>query len=99
MDRPFLQISEINQITPAKLYSIIDPQNKKDLVKTEHKPQLQGLGRKSINEIAIELGKDVTGIIEVLEKSGITANPDDTMKKIAENEGITPLEIWEIINK
>ncbi len=94
-----LRISELNNITPAKLYSIIDPKNKNAAIKTDHKPQMQGLGRKTIGDIAKELGKDVNEVIEVLSKNKIKANPDDKIKDIAESAGKAPTEILEIIRK
>jgi len=66
-------------------------------LETVHKPQLQGLGRKTLREIATERGIEVSVLIEVLRKSNIKANPDDKLKAVAESNGKTPLEIAEII--
>jgi len=90
-------ISSINNITPAKLYSIISPDLSIDTVQPETKPQFQGFGRKTISEVAQELGKDVNDVIEILKKNGIQANPTDKLKEVAEKAEITPLELVEII--
>jgi hypothetical protein len=92
-----LTISTINNITPAKLYSIISPDLSMDTIKPETKPQFQGFGRKTISEVAQELGKDVNDVIEVLRKNDIQANPTDKLKEVAEKAEITPLEILEMI--
>ncbi len=92
-----LTISTINNITPAKLYSIISPDLSMDTIKPETKPQFQGFGRKTISEVARELGKDVNDVIEILKKNGIQANPTDKLKEVAEKAEITPLELVEII--
>lgn len=91
------KISELNNLTPAKLYSIIIPANKNSAIETTHIPQMQGLGRKTIREIANERGIDVNDLTEVLRKNNIKANPDDKIKAVAESAGKTPIEILEII--
>ncbi|MFY9150445.1 MAG: DUF4405 domain-containing protein [Prolixibacteraceae bacterium] len=90
-------ISELNQITPAKLYSIINPGISIDSLKTESKPKFQGYGRKTISEIAVELGKDENAVIELLAKNNIQAKPTDILKTVAENAGKTPMDILTII--
>lgn len=92
-----MKISELNNITPAKLYSIILPANREQSVKTEVKPHIVGLGRKTIKELAKEQGKEPYEIIEILKKSGITATPEDKIKSVAEGAGKTPMEILEMI--
>ena len=92
-----LNISDLNDLTPAKLYSILLPANREGSIKAENKPQIQGLGRKTINELAKELGKNSSEIIEILKKNGITAIPEDKIKSISESAGKTPTEILEII--
>lgn len=91
------KISEQNNLTPAKLYSMITASGKASNLETVHKPQKQGLGRKTLREIASERGIDVNLLIEVLRNSKIHASPDDKLKDVAESAGKTPLEIAEII--
>jgi hypothetical protein len=94
-----VKISEMNHLTPAKLYAMILPSNPDGTIKKEIKPQLQGVGRKTISELAKDLGKDPKRVIEVLMKNGITVTPDDKIKSIAESTGKTPMEILELITK
>ena len=91
------KIGELNKITPAKLYSILIPGNADSPLKTETKPSIQGAGRKTISELATELGKDKSALLEALQKNNIKANQDEKLKDIAERTGRTPMEILEII--
>lgn len=90
-------ISELNNLTPAKLYSVISPEHSIDSLIPQSKPSFQGFGRKTISEVAQELGKDVIEVIEILKKNGIEANPTDKLKDVAESAGKTPMEILELI--
>jgi hypothetical protein len=92
-----LKISELNNITPVQLYSMITPQNKTGENKATHTPVIQGLGRKTFREIAAERGQDVNVSIEILKKNNIEATPEDKIKEVAERVGKTPLEIWKLI--
>jgi hypothetical protein len=92
-----LEISELNNLTPAELYSIIIPNSSDSSIKTENKSQFQGFGRKTMTEVAKELGKDVNTLIDVLKKNDIEANPTDILKEVAESAGKTPLEILELL--
>ena len=90
------EISELNNLTPAKLYSLIIP-NSSTGIKTENKPHFQGFGRKTMTQVANELGKDVNTLIDLLKKNGIEANPTDLLKDVADSAGKTPMEIIELI--
>ncbi len=90
-------ISELNNLTPAKLYSVISPEHSIDSLIPQSKPSFQGFGRKTISEVAQELGKEVNEILEILKKNGIEAKPTDKLKDVAESTGKTPMEILELI--
>ncbi len=93
------KISELNHITPAKLYSILIPENINNPLKIDSKSSIQSPGRKTISEIATELGKDKDNLLEALQKNNITANQDEKLKDIAERTGKTPMEILEILKQ
>ncbi|MEI6274461.1 MAG: DUF4405 domain-containing protein [Prolixibacteraceae bacterium] len=94
-----LKISELNGVTPAQLYSMILSANHEGSIKTDRNPILQGLGRKTISEVAVELGKDASEIIKILKINGVSATPEDKIKSVSEITGKTPMEILEIIKK
>jgi len=90
-------LSELNSITPAMLYSVISPDFPVEAKKSESKTQFQGFGRKTMSEVAEELGKNVDEVIELLAKNNIKANATDKLKEVAENAGKTPMDILAII--
>jgi hypothetical protein len=90
------EISDLNNLTSAKVFSIISSKNL-DISSILPKPQTQGMGRKTIAQIAQELGKDVNETIEILEENGIKAKPEDKLKDIADAVGKTPMELLEMI--
>jgi hypothetical protein len=93
------KIGELNNLTPAKVYSIIMPETHTSGVNAEGKPLIQGLGRKTVSELAKDLGKDVDEVINVLKTNNITAKPEDKIKEIAEKTGKTPTEILGLLEK
>jgi hypothetical protein len=93
------KIGELNNLTPAKVYSIILPETHTNSVNAEGKPQIQGLGRKTVSDLAKDLGKDVDEVISVLQTNNITAKPEDKIKEIAERTGKTPMEILGLLEK
>jgi len=93
------KIGELNNLTPAKVYSIIMPETHTSGVNAEGKPQIQGLGRKTVSDLAKDLGKDVDEVINVLKTNNITAKPEDKIKEIAEKTGKTPTEILGLLEK
>lgn len=54
-----------------------------------------GIGRKTLTEIAQQVGVPVDRLIEKLKKSGIETSADRKLKDIAADTGITPYEIIE----
>jgi len=95
-----LKISELNNITPAKLYNLLTLDTTKIInKKPTHHPPIEGLGRKTLDEVAEILNKDVTDLIKKLKENNINATPESKIKEIANEAGITPFEIFEIINK
>ncbi len=93
------KIGELNNLTPTKVYSIIMPETHTSGVTTEGKPQIQGLGRKTVSDLAKDLGKDVNVVLDILQTNNITAKPEDKIKEIAEKTGKTPTEILKIIEQ
>lgn len=94
-----LEIGELNNLTPAKVYAILLPVHTPGAVNAEGKLPIQGLGRKTINELAIELGKDANVLIDRLQKNHIEAKPEDKIRAIADRATKTPMEILEILEK
>ena len=56
-----------------------------------------GLGKKTLEEICTEYGLDTGSIIKGLEGRGIKAEPNAKLKEIAEPQGITPMQMYEMM--
>jgi hypothetical protein len=93
------KIGELNNVTPAQLYSIIVSKTTGRTEQNENSDHTPGLGRKSLNEVATLLNKDVNSIINILKENKIIATSESTIKDIADEAGKTPKEIFDLINK
>ena len=56
-----------------------------------------GLGKKTLDEICTEYGLDTDKIIKGLEGRGIKAEAGAKLKEIAEPQGVTPMQIYEMM--
>ena len=56
-----------------------------------------GLGKKTLEEICTEYGLDSSKIIKGLEGRGITAEAGSKLKEIAEPQGVTPMQLYEMM--
>lgn len=92
-------ISLKNKLSPADIYAVIIPANKSNMVKEGSMPSIQGLGKKTMLDISVELGKDVNVVIETLRQKNIPAKPNEKIREVAERAGMTPMEILDILRK
>lgn len=86
------EIADANQMTPAEVYEIISKQ-------AGNAMQGSGVGRKTIEDIAVELNKSADEIIKVLQTNNIKAEKTETLKTIGENNNVTPRDVYELISK
>jgi hypothetical protein len=97
-------IAAINGVTPMDLYLKIKPLEKRPEIKAQYSPEDveaqfagTGIGRKTLTDIAKELGMEVTSAQALLSKAGIDAKPEDKMKGIAEKQGIEALDLLKVL--
>ncbi len=98
-------IAAENRLSPMDLYLVMKKYEEKTATPTvEFTPERveelfagSGVGRKKLPEICSEQGLKLTDVMERLEKAGIKPDKDDTLKKIAERNGINPLEVLKTI--
>lgn len=85
------EIAEANGTTPSAIYE-----------KISKKPASQGrgsgIGRKSLEDFAIEKGKNIDEVLTLLKKNNITAKKEQTLKEIGEQNDIPPRDIVELID-
>lgn len=91
------QIGEFNQITPSELYNRILAKTKSNIKNVDTGLPVQGIGRKTVKELSVELGKDVQVILRQLEAAGIKASSEDKIRAVAENAGISPVELYNLV--
>lgn len=86
------EIAELNKTTPLEIYRQIT-----------RKPELQqqgsGVGRKTIENIALELNKNVNEVLKILKENGIHAEKGQTLRDIGENNNIPPRDVYNLISK
>jgi hypothetical protein len=89
-------IAESNGITPNRIYEILNRKYKENLVvKTTNNPA--GIGRMTLNGIAIRLGKETSELISILEENGVKSNGETTIRAIADQLGISPQDLYHIL--
>ncbi|MFZ1289627.1 MAG: DUF4405 domain-containing protein [Melioribacteraceae bacterium] len=87
------EVAEKNNLTPNQVYKIIISEKEKTLINQQSK----GFGRKTLIEICIELNIDLENTIQYLKSNNINAVGSDKLKMIAENNGLLPIEVYNII--
>lgn len=87
------EIAKKNNLTPYKIYEIIKPKQR-----FEFRPG-SGIGRMSLEEFCKKYQCNVNDTLKKLKSNGIEANKNQTLRKIAISNNLTPIDIVEIIKK
>jgi len=56
-----------------------------------------GMGKKTITQLCEEIEQDCTMVVTELQKKGMTVDPEQKLKDLAEEMGTGPMQIYEII--
>lgn len=86
------EIAEANSSTPIKIYEII-------VKKAGNQMQGSGIGRKTLEDFAADVGKTADEAIKILKDNNIEAEKNQTLRVIAENNKLTPKEIFELFSE
>jgi len=102
--QPQMSLKEAARETKKSPQEIYRELQHKSALPPEKHPQAgfghgMGLGRKSVTDAAAELGVTPEAVIAALAARNIKAKPEDTMRAIASANGMTPAEIFEILQK
>jgi biotin operon repressor len=92
------EIANKNNLTPDKVYEIIKPKKNSNSQNVKFIPG-RGIGRMILNDFCKKYSCDVNEAIKNLKSKGINAKKTQTLKEIAEDNKITPLDIVKIITK
>jgi hypothetical protein len=97
-DTTLRQIAEKNNRTPASVYDILTARFSKSSDHVQGQGSSgQGFGKYSLKMVAERSGKDLDDIIGILKARGIDAIPESTLRGIADQMGMTPLEVYNLV--
>ena len=86
------EMAAANSTTPAELYEIVSK-------KAGNSIQGSGVGRKTLEDFAIEMNKNIDDLLRILEENQIEAQKGQTLRTIGENNDIPPRDIYDLISK
>ena len=84
------EIAILNNMTPNAVYEIITK-------KPQGGMQGMGLGKKTLEDLAKENGKEVSSFIEILKANNIEAKKDETLKNLAEKYDMAARDLYQLI--
>jgi hypothetical protein len=87
-----LDIAGLNNTTPIAIYELITK-------KQESQRQGSGIGRKTIDDFAVEVGKSVGEVMKVLEENGIKGERGQTLRDIGNNNNIAPRDVFNLFSE
>jgi len=93
-------IAKENHLIPKDVYEIIKPATRK--IRGANGPVLPdspppGFGRKKLMDVCTQFGMNMSGILQAFAKKGVTAEPSQTIREIADGNGLEPMAVFEII--
>ena len=90
------EIASENKKTPAEIYDLLSAKyNKHRGSVTGGVPQ--GIGKYTVSLAAGNAGKDVESLIQLLKAKGVEANGETTLRTLADQLGITPKEVFDML--
>ena len=90
-DQTLQEIAAINETTPLEIYDQISK-------KSGAQQQGSGIGRKTIETFAVEVGKNPDEVMKILKENGIKAEIGQTLREIGDNNNIPPKDIFELFS-
>lgn len=92
-DLTLKKIAADNNVTPSRLYEILNRRySKNERINKSEVPS--GVGKMTLNMIALRLEKDPSELIKTVMENGIEANGETTMRTIANQIGISPHDLY-----
>jgi hypothetical protein len=86
------EIGVANNLTPIEVYEII-------LKKAVNQKEGSGIGRKTVEDFAVELNKSVDEIMKIFKANDIEAKPTQTLRTIGENNNLPPRDVYKLISE
>ncbi len=89
-DQTLSEIAKTNNLTPLEVYNLITKTSMTGMAGS-------GIGKKPLEEVAQENGKDINEILSILKEHNIVATKDQTLKDIAAENDMAAKDIFELI--
>lgn len=89
------EIAARNNTSPDKIYDIIKPLEKESAAQNSPK----GVGRMSLKELSNRYSIDLDRAVKRLSARGFNVNKNMMLKEIAEQKGMSPSDVYEIIKQ
>jgi len=86
------EIGVINNISPAEIYNLISKKSTTNMTG-------MGIGRKTLEEYAKENDMDIDKVIKLLLDNNIKAQKNQTLKDIASENDMAPMDVDALIKK
>ena len=86
------ELAIINNTTPMEIYNQISK-------KSGTEQQGSGIGKKTLEIFAAEVGKTTDDVLKILNENGIEAEKDQTLREIGDQNNIPPRDIFELFSK
>ncbi|MCD6354134.1 MAG: DUF4405 domain-containing protein [Prolixibacteraceae bacterium] len=86
------ELAKINETTPLEIYEQISK-------KSGTERQGSGIGRKTIEDFAIEVGKSPEEVMRILKENGIEAEEWQTLRDIGDKNNMPPRDIFDLFPK
>ena len=93
-DQLVREVAEHNNTTPNTIYKQMNLQQN---ISDNTSLQGKGYGRKTLEEICIQLPMDVEEVLERLQKDGIIAHKNELIKNLATDNDMRPMDLVNII--
>ncbi len=90
------EIAKANGMTPEEVYRKMLPKEPQQFNYLLETPR-PGLGKMTLSEFCNGYHLSVDDVLDILSKSRIEARPEMTMKQIANENGMTPLDVYYVI--
>ncbi len=88
------EIADLNHIKPKEVYLAMLPETAADTPPTLPETPNPGIGRLSLTQLAEQYSLDLPSVLKALTDEGFIAEPDMTIKTIAERNQSSPVDIY-----
>jgi len=95
-----LAVAKMNQVTPQKLYDVMRPAGagrRRGMAGRLPRIPRPGIGKRQLTDLCAEFDLDVPDMVKTLSDKSIVANPELSLKQIAEKNKTTPDQLYEVI--